>query len=236
MSSSEQNLQVLIIEDDTRIAEINRRFVEKVPGYQVIGIATNQQQAQEQLEVLRPDLVLLDIFFPDMNGLDMARYIQEHHRETDVIMITAAKEVETVRDAIRGGVFDFIVKPLVFERFEKTMQDYRTYRRKLDHLTAERSQINQEEIDQLINAGQKSQKESYLPKGIDNLTLEKVTAVISREQNGLTAEAVGKEIGASRSTARRYLEYLVAKGTVCADLSYGVVGRPERVYRGVTAK
>ncbi|TCP52171.1 two-component system CitB family response regulator [Tumebacillus sp. BK434] len=224
-------LNILIVEDDPRIAEINRRFVEKVPGYGVIGIATTRQQAQEQLEVLRPELVLLDIFFPDMNGLDFLRWMHEHHRETDVIMITAAKEVNTVREAIRGGVFDFIVKPLVFERFEQTLLRYQEYRSQLQHLKTEHSQIDQAKIDQLIGGGQKLSKESYLPKGIDSLTLEKVSAVITQYADGLTAEAVGREIGASRSTARRYLEYLVAQGAVSADLSYGVVGRPERVYR-----
>lgn len=223
---------MLIIEDDTRIAEINRRFVEKVPGYNVIGIATDEGQAKEQLEVLRPELVLLDIFFPDMNGLDLLKFIHEHHPETDVIMITAAKEVDTVREAIRGGVFDFIVKPMVFERFQATLINYQEYRSKLDQLKSDRIQINQEEIDQLIQgSGVKSQKESYLPKGIDKLTLEKVSAVIAEHADGLAAEAVGREIGASRSTARRYLEYLVSKGEAQADLSYGVVGRPERVYR-----
>lgn len=226
-----QSLLVLIIEDDPRIAEINRRFVEKVPGYQVIGIATDRQQAEEQLEVLRPDLVLLDIFFPDMNGLDLLRYMQEHHRDTDVIMITAAKEVDTVRDAIRGGVFDFIVKPMVFERFQKTLLHYQEYRSKLNRLKTERGRIDQAEIDQLLPGhGAKPQNESYLPKGIDKLTLEKVSAVISQAATGLSAEEVARDIGASRSTARRYLEYLVAKGEAKADLSYGVVGRPERVY------
>ncbi|MBL0386448.1 response regulator [Tumebacillus sp. ITR2] len=225
-------MNVLIVEDDLRIAEINRRFVEKVPGYKVIGIATDQAQAQEQLEILRPDLVMLDIFFPDMNGLDLLRYIKEHHRETDVIMITASKEVGTVEDALRSGVFDFIVKPLVFERFQKTLLRFQEYRGKLDRLKTERVQIEQEEIDRLLHS-QGEKKDSYLPKGIDTLTLEKITGVIAAERVGLTAEAVGRQIGVSRSTARRYLEFLVSKDQVTADLSYGDVGRPERVYRGV---
>lgn len=228
-----EQISVLIIEDDVRIAEINRRFVEKVSGYQVIGIATDRQQAEEQIAILNPDLVLLDIYFPDTNGLELLRFIKQNHCFTDVIMITAAKEVDTVRDAIRGGVFDFIVKPVIFERFQKTMINYQEFRAKLEQLREERGQIDQEEIDQLIqNAGKKTHKDSYLPKGIDKLSLEKVLTVIESTGKGLTAEAVGKEIGASRSTARRYLEYLVSQGKATADLSYGV-GRPERVYKSV---
>jgi two-component system, CitB family, response regulator len=236
MTGTQREWLVLIVEDDPRIAEINRRFVEKVPGFKVVGIATSLGQAKEQLDVLQPDLVLLDIHFPEESGLDLLREVQETNAETDFIAVTAAKEVHTVREAMRGGVFDFLVKPVVFERFQKTLLDYRKWREHVERLKAERPTIEQEEIDRLLRGGtQPAAKESALPKGIDKLTLEKVTAVISRATGDLTTEEVGREIGASRSTARRYLEYLVAQGDVQADLSYGV-GRPERVYRAVDGK
>jgi two-component system CitB family response regulator len=229
-----QPIEVLIIEDDVKIAEINRRFVEKVSGYQVIGIATDEQQAKEHLEVFRPDLVLLDIYFPEVNGLDLLRFIQQHYRETDVIMITAAKELDAVRESIRGGAFDFIIKPLIFERFQTTLVNYQQFYNKINKSKDESQRVDQEEVDQLMRgAGNKGVKDSYLPKGIDKLTLEKVSSVIGNVSKGLTADEVGKEIGASRSTARRYLEYLVSKGEMTADLSYGAVGRPERLYRSV---
>jgi two-component system, CitB family, response regulator len=231
---TEQVISVLIIEDDERIAEINRRFMEKVAGYQVIGVSMNEQEAKEQLEILRPDLVLLDLYFPDMNGLELLRYIKQHHRYTDVIMITAGKEVEAVREAIGVGVFDYIIKPVIFNRFQNTLLNYAEYRKKLDQWEDERQSIDQEAIDQLMSKNRKiKEKKSYLPKGIDKLTLEKVYEVMKKETDGLSADEVGKEIGASRSTARRYLEYLVSKGEAEADLSYGVVGRPERVYCSV---
>ncbi|WP_038087975.1 response regulator [Tumebacillus flagellatus] len=227
------DLQVLIVEDDPKVAEVNRRFVEKIPGYRVVGVATDRVQAQEQLEILQPDLVLLDIYFPDMNGLDLLRWMQEEHPETDVIAITAAKEVDTVREAMRGGAFDYLVKPLVFDRFQRSLQHYKDYRRRLQQLQAERPRIEQEEIDRLLHgaAANPVAKDTQLPKGIDKLTLEKVLAAL--DDTGWSADEIGRKIGASRSTARRYLEYLVAQGEARAELSYGVVGRPERVYRPV---
>ncbi|MEC0247440.1 DUF977 family protein [Paenibacillus chitinolyticus] len=231
--TSDKAIDVVIVEDDLRIAEIHRRFISKIPGFDVRGIAADIQLAKEQLEILEPELVLLDIYFPDSSGLELLRYMKAHHPKIDVIMITAAKEVEAVRDAIRSGAFDFMIKPLVFERMRDSLEKYREYRRKLDRLQAENGQLSQDQIDRLMKGGESREAPgiSYLPKGIDKLTLDKVVAAISQEPAGMTAEQAAKVIGVSRTTARRYLEYLVSTGDLAADLSYGVVGRPERVYR-----
>lgn len=226
------NIQVLIIEDDVKIAEINRRFVEKVPGYEVVGIAADEFQAKELLRIIHPDLVLLDVYFPDMNGIDLLMFIQKEHPKTDVIMITASRELDTVSKVIRSGVFDFIIKPIVFERFESTLLNYREYLNKMLMLSKEDKQrVSQEDVDLLLHGvNSKVQREPFLPKGIDKLTLQKVNIALNDRQKGITAEEVGRIIGASRSTARRYLEFMVSSGEIVADISYGAVGRPERVY------
>ncbi|WP_134686550.1 response regulator [Brevibacillus migulae] len=233
LTEQEQTFHVLIIEDDLRIAEVNRLFVEKVKGFHVVGIAANELEAKEQLDILQPDLILLDIYFPDMNGLSILSYVKERHYDTDVIMMTAAKEVDTVVEAIRLGVFDFLTKPLIFERLQQTLHQYREFRSKLRSFKEENEHISQDEIDMLMKAGGlKGQKELPYVKGIDKITLEKVSALL-KQTGELTTELVSQEIGTSRSTSRRYLEYLVLKGEARADLVYGVVGRPERVYRRV---
>ncbi|RTE10195.1 response regulator [Paenibacillus whitsoniae] len=233
MEHQQPAIEVLIIEDDVKIAEINRRFIEKVDHFRVVGIATDDVQAKEQLDILRPDLVLLDVYFPDANGLDMLSYIRQHFRDTDVIMITAAKEIEAIREAVRSGAFDYIMKPLIFNRLQETLLRYLDFHRELNRLHHSGS-INQSDVDRLISGTSKKEfrnENSYLPKGIDKLTLVKIVQAISTAANGMSAEQIAKEIGVSRSTGRRYLEHLVASGEVFADLTYGVVGRPERVYR-----
>ena len=70
-----------------------------------------------------------------------------------------------------------------------------------------------------------------LPKGIDKLTLEKVQQVLSSAQiSGLTFEEVASQIGASRTTFRRYLEYLVSQMILDVDIRYWAVGLPKRRY------
>ncbi|OZB94499.1 two-component system response regulator [Paenibacillus sp. XY044] len=226
-------LEVLIVEDDTKIAEINRRFIEQVPGFKVVGIATDEIQAKSQLEILEPHLVLLDIYLPHANGLDLLLFIRQHYRSTDVIMITAAREIEPIREAIRSGAFDYLMKPLIFDRLKETLLHYAAFQRELSRLDTAGS-IGQSDVDRLLASPVKAEplsENTFLPKGIDKLTLEKVVHTISTVNEGLTAHQVAKLIGISRSTSRRYLEHLVGFGIVFADVSYGLVGRPERVYR-----
>ncbi|MGM0923911.1 MAG: response regulator [Bacillota bacterium] len=219
-----QAIEVLIIEDDLRIAEIQRRFLEQLEGFHTIGIAANYAEAKSLIDILKPDLILLDVYFPDMNGCDLLKEIKQLDKQTDVIMITAAREIETVQEAITIGVFDFIIKPVVFERFKQSLKRYEEHYRKLQAIRLENKIMGQEEVDRLLY-----KLKPLLPKGIDKLTLIKVMEVLDAGQ-GLTAETVAKQIGVSRTTARRYLEHLISQEKIAADLSYGTIGRPERVY------
>lgn len=228
-------IQVLIIEDDVRIAEINKRFVMKIEGFEVIGIATDGAQAHDMLEILKPDLVLLDLHLPDIQGLELLKHIKQHYSTSDVIMITAAKDLPTVRASIQSGVFDYIVKPVIFDRFRETLEKFKRFWESINALEGDEPMVDQQKIDELMrkSALEGGFQHAVVPKGIDQLTLQKVMLHLKRLQEPYTADLISRNLGISRSTARRYLEYLVSQGTVTADLSYGTVGRPERVYRTV---
>ena len=222
-------ITTLIIEDDHKIAEIQKIFTEKVEGYSVVGIAHTIEEAEALLPVLQPELVLLDIFFPDGDGLSLLWKIRANFRKTDVVLITAAKEVEFFEEGMRGGVFDYILKPLVFNRFAATLEQYKLHRKRLTTL----QQLNQQDVDRLLRqASQQEPGKPELPKGIDAITLKKITAMMTAlGHQGISAERAGSRIGVSRTTSRRYLEFLVASGVLVADLDYGTPGRPERIYR-----
>lgn len=224
---------VLIIEDDLKIAEIHRRFTEKIGGFEVVGTATTGEQAQIWLEVIEPDLILLDVYLPDMRGIDLVQWIRQRSQVIDIIMITASSEVDVVRTALHGGVFDYIVKPLTFDRFKESLDSYRSHALQLK----QNDSLTSEQIAHLWKGKASSRAEegayysSVMPKGIDPLTLDKIVGYFHRiEQDGVTAESVSQDVGVSRSTARRYLEYLIARKMVFAELIYGNVGRPERRY------
>ncbi|EKN70847.1 response regulator [Neobacillus bataviensis LMG 21833] len=227
-----REIEVLIVEDDLRVAEIQKRFLEQIEGFQTVGIAASYVEAKTLIEIMQPDLLLLDVFFPDMNGLDLLKETKQQTKQLNVIMITATKEIHKVQEAIQIGVFDYIIKPVVFERFKQSLLRFRDFHRKLVQLEEESLHVTQKQVDKLLRKeiDMGSNEKSYLPKGIDPLTLDKVLEVLGKGVRGLTAEVVANEIGISRTTARRYLEHLVAEDKIAADLAYGTVGRPERVY------
>lgn len=221
-------LKVLIVDDDPQIAEIHQHFVQKVAGFIVCGIAGTLDDAEKMSSLLQPDLILLDLHFPEGKGTEILWNLRSRHQATDVILITAAKELEPLQEAIRGGVFDYILKPVMFQRFAEALERFREHRLRM---SAEAS-LDQSTVDRLLHPYKKTAPgESHYPKGIDALTLKNIQTVFTQPHTrGLSAEEVAEIIGASRTTARRYLEYLVANNELSAELVYGSVGRPERRY------
>lgn len=224
----DNQVKVLIAEDDRQIAEIQRQFLDRIEGFEVIGMAHSLQSTREMSEILAPDLLLLDIHFPDGNGLDFVKQLREGKQQTDVILITAARDVEMLKTAIYGGVFDYIVKPLVFDRIRESLERYLEQVARLRELDT----VDQSDIDAIMPRGRAASPEGEpsLPKGVDILTLNKVRDFLESTEQSIAASDVGDRLGVSRTTARRYLEYLVSTRELQVDLSYGGVGRPERYY------
>lgn len=221
-------LSVLIVDDDPKIAEIHRHYTEKVDGFSVCGISDSLDDAVKMAEILEPDLILLDLYFPEGLGLNVLWKVRSEQQACDVIMITAAKEIEPLQQALRGGVFDYIVKPVMFPRFKDALEKFRSHRLRMQSGFP----VDQQHIDQLLHPYRDNNPgEPEHPKGIDPLTLKKISQIFEQDNSdGFSAEEVGEQTGVSRTTARRYLEYLTANGKLTADLVYGAVGRPERRY------
>lgn len=224
-----KEISILIAEDEIQNASIIHKFIDRFEGFTVCGIAQSLLQAQDMTEVMQPDLILLDNHFPDGNGTELLQLVRKTHLQTDVIMITASKDSNTIRDALHGGIFDYIIKPISYQRLEDSLKKYQSYYSKLHSV----NQLKQDDVDKLLKRHQNHSPlvEARLPKGIDALTLDKVRNQLQDSKDAYTAEGLGAIIGTSRTTARRYLEYLVGINEVFADVSYGTIGRPERVYK-----
>lgn len=221
---------VLIIEDDFRVADINRQFIEQTEGFSVVGICHTAADSLRFLEgqSVSPDLILLDAYIPDVNGLELLWEVRRRYRDIDIVMLTAAKEVETIQEALRGGVFDYLIKPVESTRMAQMLRRFSQERALLTQF----EQLDQSQLDKsLIRKVSVDAIDEKLPKGIDPLTLNKIRDALEAEHEPQTATTLSHLTGVSRSTARRYLEFMVAQGQVQAELDYGEVGRPERRYR-----
>ncbi len=222
--------RVMIIEDDLAIAELHHKYISQLSGLDVVGIATTRVEAEMQLEVLKPDLLLMDVYLPDGTGLEILNTLRAKNQTCDVILITAARDVDTLQQAMRGGVVDYLLKPIMFPRLEIALKKYISQRQRLNVAES----LDQNLVDNMLQSnGVTNTTTKRLPKGIDSVTLDKIRCLFTGG-DALTADQAGDTIGASRTTARRYLEYLISSGELEADLTYGTVGRPERCYKKVS--
>ncbi|MBY0186980.1 response regulator [Bacillus altitudinis] len=222
-------IKVLIAEDDFRIAAIHESYIQKVQGFQVAGKAKSAKDLWEALQKEQVDLILLDVYMPDELGTNLLPLLRERHPEVDVIIITAATETMLLRDALHYGVVHYLIKPVTAQKFTQVLTEYKEKR----ELINSKEEVNQTMIDLFFGQIQEESQQKDdrdLPTGINSLTLDKVKTFMATEMNGITAEELGEKMGASRTTARRYVEYLVTTGECRAELAYGIIGRPERKY------
>lgn len=225
-------IRTLVVDDDYRVADLHCAYVERVQGFVVAGRVHTGAAALREVDQLQPDLVLLDIYLPDMTGLEVLQALREgEHPPVDVITITAAREVESLRAAMRGGVVHYLIKPFLFPTFEEKLLSYAAARDRLTRL----GHAEQGDVDRIFGALRTSGTQA-LPKGLSDSTLELIVQALGRSKSGLAAAAVADEAGVSRVTARRYLDHLCQLGRVELTMRYGGPGRPEHRYRLVSAK
>lgn len=222
----QSTITVLIIEDDPMVQEINKQFVEQVDGYRVIGTASNGKAGIELIKIEQPDLALVDIYMPNQDGVTTIKQIRSEGLNTDVIAITAASDMETVRKVLQYGVIDYIMKPFKADRIKQALMNYQNYRGKF----FEKEDITQHELDRLLFLQAKQESNSQVPKGLNAITLEKITHYLNKQKEAISAEEVAEGIGIARVTARRYLEYMEQTGAVKIQIEYGGIGRPINRY------
>ncbi|MEU0034209.1 MULTISPECIES: response regulator [unclassified Streptomyces] len=219
-------IEVLVVDDDTRVARVNAAYVTKVPGFRVAGEAHSATEAMRLMETLpRLDLVLLDHYLPDETGLTVVREMRRRGHQTDVIMVTAARDVSTVQAAMRQGALQYLVKPFAFAGLRAKLEAYADLRRTLDG----GGEAEQAQVDRIFGA-LSATAEPNLPKGHSPTTAELVRRALVDAEGPLSALEIAEETGLSRQTAQRYLKLLERTGRARLTLRYGDAGRPEHRY------
>jgi response regulator of citrate/malate metabolism len=217
---------VLIVDDDFMVAKVHAGFVSALDGFEVVGTASTGAQALAEIDRLRPDLVLLDVYLPDMTGLEILRRLRAAGSPVDVIVISAARDVESIRSAFHGGVLHYLIKPFDRATFEARLRDYAALRDDLGDLR-EAGQVDVDRVFALARS--RVEQPAPPPKGIAAETLQLVRETLGAAgPDGLSATECSERTGLARVSARRYLEQLVAQQEADVRQKYGTAGRPER--------
>ena len=357
-------VRVLVVDDDYRVAKIHEAYVERTPGFTVCGRAHSAAQALEAVAELRPDLVLMDVYLPDGDGLGVMRKLLEAPvpevpavvrgggagvgagleagfgigpdtglleapvpagqaagrssgpgtdegagrggvglgtglgaglstglstgpstgfstdlgagqdgraggtaaalasasaaataaaaiasaasaaaaggstataravPRPDFVVITAARDVNTVRTAMQLGAVHYLVKPFGYPAMAEKLASYRDLRRRIETLDSAAADADQSAVDELFGLLRTPVLPAQPSKGHSAPTLELVRNAV-RAAGDVSAAEVAERVGISRPTAQRYLSYLTRHGVVRLHLRYGTTGRPEHRYSPV---
>ncbi|MEU3059552.1 response regulator [Streptomyces subrutilus] len=219
-------IDVLVVDDDFMVASVHRAFVDRVAPFRVVGTASSGEQAIAAVGELRPDLVLLDLYLPDMFGLDVIPRLRAAGHDCDIMVISASREADAVRRSVRQGVVDYLLKPFDFDDLRPRLERYAAQRTSL-LTTVVRGQAD---VDRVLTGAGLPTSSTALPKGMSVETAGLIERTLRGTDGTLSAAECAARTGISRVSARRYLEHFHDTGRAEVSLRYGAAGRPERRY------
>ena len=219
--------KVLIVEDDPMVAMINEQYIKRNKNFTLVGKCGDGMSALGLLEKTDIDLLILDVYMPKMNGFETLREIRNRQITTDVIMVTAANDIDSLEEALHLGVVDYLVKPFTFDRFQMALEKYIAKINALKDI----EKLNQSNIDSIIVNSRKNTQDIF-PKGIQEKTMQCIMDYL-RENSGVwfTGDQIAGEIGLTGVTVRRYMNYLSESGRVIGEMNYETGGRPCMLYK-----
>lgn len=218
--------KVLIVEDDPMVAMINEQYVRKNKQFSVVAACSDGKSALEFLQQNQVDLIVLDVFMPYMNGLEILRHIREKKIDVEVIMVTAANDRDSLEEAIHLGIVDYLVKPFAYDRFQMALDKFVMQTEAFKNLGT----LNQKSIDYVME-NTRSRAQSIRPKGIQEKTLLIIKNCLSNNMpKSLTSDDIAEKTGLTGVTVRRYMSYLEESGQVVSEINYETGGRPCLVY------
>lgn len=122
MTNENKNIKVLIVDDIDRTRTDIRRLLYFEEGLEVVGEATNGEEAVEQVDKLHPDVVLMDVNMPVMDGITATENITREHPETSIVIISIQGEQEYLKKAMAAGAREYLVKPVSSEEIANTLR------------------------------------------------------------------------------------------------------------------
>ncbi len=203
------------------LARMQSRFVREQPGFDLICATSEPARALAVVRTLQPRLVLVDVGLAG-GGLALLADIRASGVPAEAIVTGAEPDADTVRAALRLGALDYLAAPFEPERLRRSLA---AFRRRMA-AGAEAGPLSQDAIDSLV----RRDRGRWLPRDLDEQRLEQVRAALRLHGGPLTADELADSLGVARTTAWRYLEYLVTVGDASVELLPAGYGRPPKAY------
>ena len=218
-------MNILIVEDDFRIGEMYKEFLKAETEAKKIECVINAKEALKYLSANEVDIVIIDIYLPDMMGDKLAEEILKKYPFINFICISANQDAQIIKDLINLGVLHYLIKPVKLDTLGEIVNRFIN----MNNSLSTEKELEQSEIDQYFTV-KKTIENTELPKGIDPVSLEKVRNAFEIKEEWVSSE-LGQTLGTSRTTVRRYLEYLREIGYLKVTQEFGDKGRPEKIYK-----
>lgn len=217
--------KVLMVQNDFTGSMLCELYLSQVAGFQLKHATQSGLEALNLLKQNKYDLIIMDVVMGGIEGVEFLTQVRARNYDVDVIVVSAAVNREKIKQCLRLGAVDYLVKPFEFVRFKKALETYRHRQ----ELTSSKSVLQQFDLDGSL-ISYKTDNFEFLPKGVDRRTLDKVWNVISQWQGVFTAAEVSAQLGLSRVTIRKYLNLLTDNKFLKMDLFFGNSGRPASKY------
>ncbi len=222
--------RVLIVEDDPMVAMINEQYVKQNKNFTVSTICRNGEEALNFLEGNKIDLIVLDVYMPVMDGVETLKRIRDKKISSEVIMVTAANDTNTLEQTMHLGVLDYLIKPFTLERFLVALEKFLSQKETLK----QNSIIDQNCIDRLmtqIGTKDKKIKPTEYPKGINKKTLSSMIEYFNENPGWHSVDMIAEKLKISIVTVRHYMNYLVQQKSIVENINYETGGRPCMLYK-----
>jgi len=218
-------IDVVIIEDDPMVSMITEKIINSVGEFRVVKTFKEGKPAIKYLEKNHVELIILDMFLPDTNGLVTLETIRKKKIGVEVIFLTASNNTAEIERAFKLGAIDYLIKPFDFNRLKDSLGRYLNKKSNISG----KEVLSQGEVDKLFL---RNKTKGSSVKGISEKTLKKIMDVLLLDSSKeWSSKEISDILNTSTVTVKKYLDYLMELGRVENSIYYGSVGRPEYKYK-----
>jgi DNA-binding NarL/FixJ family response regulator len=200
-TTTTQPLRILIADDHDVMRDGTRSLIERQPGWEVCGLAATGREAVAQAIELQPDIVIMDMSMPDLNGLDAAVQIRRRLPRTEILMFTAHETEELVREVFQAGAKSFIYKSDAHEFLVDAIQSLSQHK---PFFTSKVSEIL------FANLLSRSEGSSHRPEPGQRLT-GREREIVQLVAEGQSNKEVAEKLGISVRTAETHRAHILRK-------------------------